>query len=233
MAFQFKQFKIEDDQSTMKVGTDSVLLGAYIQIKDEQHILDIGTGSGVISLMMAQKSTATIDAIDIDLLSIKQTSANFNNSVWPLRLNVIKSSLQDFCESTTQKYDLIVSNPPFFDQSLKPPKQEKRISKHTDLLSFNELAHGIKCLLNPNGNAYLILPPTEAQQFINKARIEGLFCNQKLMIKPTINKSINRVIMKISFYRTNISEKGLTIRDKNLNYTPEYKDLTKDFYLNF
>jgi len=233
MSFQFKQFSVEDDQSAMKVGTDAVLLGSWVQPENEKTILDIGTGSGVIALMMAQKSTAKIDAIDFDKDSILQAERNFQKSQWFSQLKVIHISLQNYTKSVTHKYDLIVSNPPFFDQSLKSHNKEKSISKHTDSLKFNELAHGIKQLLNPTGKAYLILPPVEAAQFLDEARIEGLFCCKKLNIVPIEGKAINRWIFEISSFRTKLIEEELTIRDKNQHYTTKYKELTKDFYIKF
>ena len=233
MSFQFKQFSVEDNQSAMKVGTDAVLLGSWVQLENEKTILDIGTGSGVIALMMAQKSKTQIDAIDFDKASILQAERNFQKSPWFSQLRAIHISLQNYIKSTAHKYDLIVSNPPFFDQSLKSPIKEKNISKHTESLKFNELAQGIRQLLNPTGKAYLILPPVEASQFIDEARIEGLFCRKKLYIIPIEGKPINRWIFEISSFRTKLIEEELTIRDKNQNYTNEYKELTKDFYLIF
>ncbi len=233
MAFQFKQFKVEDDQSAMKVGTDAVLLGAWIETKNAIRILDIGTGSGIIALMMAQKSSAKIEAIDIDPLSIEQASQNFLHSNWASRIKATHISLQAFCKSIVQKYDLIVSNPPFFDQSLKSPIREKNISKHTDSLNFSELAHGIKQSLSPDGKACLILPPIEATQFLNKARIQGLYCNRKMKIIPVVGRECNRWIFEISSIRSENIEEEITIRDKHYNYTREYIHLTKDFYLNF
>jgi tRNA1Val (adenine37-N6)-methyltransferase len=233
MAFQFKQFKVEDDQSAMKVGTDAVLLGALIETKNTIRILEIGTGSGIIALILAQKSSAKIEAIDIDPLSIEQASQNFQHSNWASRLKATHISLQAFCKNTVQKYDLIVSNPPFFDQSLKSPDKSKNISKHTDSLNFSELAHGIKQSLSPDGKACLILPPNEAAQFLNEARIESLFCNKKMKVIPVIGRECNRWIFEISSIRSEIIEEEITIRDKNHNYTQEYIQLTKDFYLNF
>lgn len=233
MAFLFKQFKIEDNQSAMKVGTDAVLLGAWVSSQNAKRILDIGTGSGLIALILAQKSTAKIDAIEIDQASAKQAKHNFEESDWSEQLSIKNISLQNFCKTTSQKYDLIVSNPPFFDQSLKSPKLEKNISKHNDTLKFNELAYGIKKLLNPNGKAAIILPVTEAEKFLDKARIEGLFLNKKLKVIPVVGSKANRWIVEISVGKNEILENTLCIRDENRDYTRAYKNLTKAFYLNF
>ena len=233
MAFQFKQFTVQDDKSAMKVGTDAVLLGACVKTEDKKSILDIGTGSGLIALMMAQKSNAKIVAIDIDQSSCKQAAGNFLNSPWATQLSVEHISLQSFCKNLAQKFDIIVSNPPFFDQSLKPFKKEQNISKHTDSLNFSELAHGIKQCLIPDGKACLILPPIEAAQFLDKARIEGLFCNKKTKVIPVAGRECNRWIFEISSIRSENIEEEITIRDKHHDYTREYIQLTKDFYLNF
>ncbi len=233
MAFQFKQFKIEDNQSAMKVGTDAVLLGSWVNTKHKKSVLDIGTGSGLIALMLAQKSTARIDAIDIHQASINQAIENFRNSPWSSRLKAECISLQEYCKKTSAKYYLIVSNPPFFDQSLKSPSHKKSISKHNDSLKFHELANGIKHLLTLEGSATLILPSTEARLFIDEARIEGLFCNKKTEIIPVEGCESNRWIFEISFNRSKMTEYKLTIRDKNHHFTQEYKALTNAYYLNF
>lgn len=233
MAFQFKQFTVEDRQSAMKVGTDAVLLGSWVEIKNTQQILDIGTGSGLIALMLAQKSNAKIHAIDIDKSSVEQATINFQNSPWASRLNADHISLQEFSKFPKTKYDLIVSNPPFFDRSLKSPNREKSISKHTETLNFNELTNGIKHVLNPGGKACLILPPTEGTQFLDEARIEGLYCNKKLNIIPVVGRECNRWIIELSFVRSKTIARDLCIRDKKHNYTNEYIELTKDFYLHF
>ena len=233
MAFQFKQFKIEDDQSAMKVGTDAVLLGAWVSVQNATQILDIGTGSGLIALMLAQKSKAKIDAIEIDQASAEQAKQNFEESDWSEQLSIENISLQNYCKSATQKYDLIVSNPPFFDQSLKSTRQEKNISKHNDSLKFNELAYGLKKLLSPDGKAAIILPVVEAKHFLDEARMEGLYLNKKLQIIPVIGTEPNRWIVEISAIRSELSEEILSIRDEQRAYTSEYKNLTKDFYFNF
>lgn len=233
MAFQFKQFFVEDSKCSMKVGTDAVILGAWAETSDEKSMLDIGTGSGVIALMMAQKCNANIDAIDFDLKSIEQAASNFKNSSWSKRLHAIHSSLQDYVKNKSKKYNLIISNPPFFENSLKSPIRDKNISKHTDWLKFNELALGIKLLLHPKGSACIILPPNETTLFLSDARVEGMHCNKRLNIIPVIGKECNRVILKISHIRSEIIENELSIRDKNRNFTNEYIELTKDFYLKF
>lgn len=232
MAFRFKQFSIEDDQSSMKVGTDAVLLGAWTNPNQAQRILDIGCGSAVISIMIAQKTNALITGIEIDKESAEQASQNCRSSKWSDRLNIIHSSFQSYCLSP-QKFDLIVSNPPFFNNSLKSPNQSKTNSKHTVLLSFQELLMGTKRLLQEDGVANFILPYSELEFFKTLATIEGLFINRILLIKPKPNKEINRCILSLQHSPSKLVEDLLCIRNSDSSYSDDYKFLTSKFYLNF
>ncbi len=231
MAFQFKQFKVEDDQSAMKVGTDGVLLGAWIETKNARQILDIGTGSGLIALMMAQKSKAQINAIDIDKQSAKQAQSNFQKSPWKAQLNAEHISLQEFCKNATQKYDLIVSNPPFFVNSLKSPSNNKNRSKHTDELTYEELVHGITNFLTSKGRACLILPYAESKLFVNIALVENIYLNKRLKIRPKATKEINRVLMEFSFHKTKLKENEIYLREENNKFSEDYDSLCKNYYL--
>jgi len=231
MSFQFKQFSIEDDQSTMKVGTDAVLLGAWTEIKDANNILEIGTGSGVISLMLAQRSTAQIQAIDIDKNSVDQANNNFQKSKWADQIMAKHYSLNDFCKSESKKYDLIVSNPPFFIDSLKSPYKNKARSKHTGELSYEELVHGIVNLLSPKGKACLILPYTESKHFKDIALIENIHLNKQLKIRPKATKDFNRVLMEFSFYKSELEEKGIYLREESNEFSEAYSNLCKNYYL--
>ncbi len=135
-AFQFKQFELFDDRSTMKIGTDAVLLGAWSNVENASRILDVGTGSGIIALMLAQRSNTLVDAIEIDKNSARQAVDNFKLSVWENKLQVYNTSFQTFAASNTSTYDLIVSNPPFFADALKSDKSHRNLARHTDTLSF-------------------------------------------------------------------------------------------------
>src|SRR5436190_6902240 len=141
--FRFKQFTIHQDKCAMKVGTDSVLLGSWVDTAQATDILDIGTGSGIIALMLAQKSFAQIDAIDVDGNACEQAEENFKSSPWMDRLHVIHQSFQDYATGTEKKYDLIVSNPPYFQDAFKPAEESKLKAKHGDLLCFAELVDGV------------------------------------------------------------------------------------------
>ncbi|MCP4551263.1 MAG: methyltransferase [Bacteroidetes bacterium] len=222
---------MEDEQCAMKVGTDGVLLGAWSKIHDEENILDIGTGSGVIALMIAQKCKANIDAIDIDLKSIEQAVLNFSKAKWSKRLKAIHSTLQNYVKKTTKKYDLIISNPPFFHQSLNSPIQEKNLSKHTNTLSFDSLAYGISQLMKDDGRVHLILPTAEAKLFLHLSLINGLYCTRLTMVRPSPSKPVNRWLIELKKLQENRIEDEIILRDANHNFTDAYIALTKDYYL--
>ncbi len=232
MAFQFKQFSVEDNTSTMKVGTDAVLLGAWTNVQNAKNILEIGTGSGVISIMLAQRSEVKIEAIDIDKNSVDQASDNFKNSPWDKHLSAKHFSLKEFMIENKNRYDLIISNPPFFIDSLKSPNKNKTRSKHTDELSYSDLIRGLIHFLSPQGRACIILPYNESKSFINLARIEKLYLNKQLLIKPKKDKVANRVLMEFSFKKVSLNETKIYLREIDNSFSDEYKNLSKDYYLN-
>ena len=188
-AFRFRQFTIHQDKCAMKVGTDAVLLGSWVDPKNAHQILDIGTGTGLIALMLAQKSSAEIDAIDIDESACQQAKENFRISPWFSRVKIYHHSLQGFSETSEKKYDLIVSNPPYFHHASKPPEEARLNARHNDQLSFSELIAGVKKLLTDNGRFCLILPCKEGTEFIDLAQMSGLFCHEMMRIK-TDRKSV-------------------------------------------
>jgi tRNA1Val (adenine37-N6)-methyltransferase len=231
--FQFKRFSITDARCVMKVGTDAVLLGTLTDVRKALNILDIGTGSGVIAIMLAQRSNAHIDAIDIHQPSCEDALVNFKNSPWPGRLNIHHSSLADFVKATKTKYDLIVSNPPFFDKGLKSPSEEKNIAKHSGTLSFGNLLEGVKYLLDPIGYFSLILPYSERNNFISIALSHNLFLNREIPILPKAKKPANRMVLEFSNLKPEkIHYSELPIRDSSGSFHEKYVLLTNDFYLN-
>lgn len=233
--FQFKQFKIKQDKCAMKVGTDAVLLGAWIKTGEAKHILDVGTGTGIIALMLAQKSNALIDAIDIDRNAVEQAQENVANSPFKENVSVFHKSLQSFSNEIKRKYDLIVSNPPYFVDSSKAPDETRNFARHTDELSFDDLLDGVKKLLEPNGSFCLILPFKEGSVFIEKARHAGLFCNHITRVKTRKDKEEpKRLLFCFSFKEKEMMEDEIVIElNERHQYTPEYIELTKDYYLNF
>lgn len=232
--FQFKQFNVHDENSAMKVGTDAVLLGAWINPTNQKSILDIGTGSGIIALMMAQTSDVQIEAIDIDFNSIQEAKMNFKNSPWSDNLVAIHSSLTDYVKQSKKKYDLILSNPPYFNNSLKSPSDSKNLSKHTSTLTHEELLSGVKKLISPDGIFVVIIPFDLMDSFKDIALIEGLYCNKKLIIYPIPKKPANRILMQFGLSRPNyLIEDKLIIREDSGHFSKQYKILTRDFYLDF
>lgn len=234
-SFAFKQFIIKQDKCAMKVGTDAVLLGAWIFPNGSKQILDIGTGTGVISLMLAQKTDAHIDAIDIDTNAFNQATQNASESKFSSQISVIHSSLQEYSKMANKKYNLIVTNPPYFEQSLKSSDEQRSFARHADVLPFEELIDGVIKLLDPKGKFCLILPTLEAEKFRALAQKRGLFLSKLLRVKSKVNKDIDkRHLMQFEFTPTEFSEKTIAIElDERHQYTDDYKQLTKDYYLNF
>lgn len=233
--FEFKQFRIKQDKCAMRVSTDAVLLGAWVVPNGSKTILDIGTGTGVIALMLAQKSSATIIAIDIDKESTEQARDNANNSPFRNNVTVYHQSFQDLSLQYSDKFDLIVTNPPYFIDSLKNSSDTRTHARHTDSLSFSDLLCGVKKLLSEKGKFCLILPTKEAALFRDLAQSKGLYLSKLLRIRTRLEKDTEkRHLMQFEFKETEFSEATLVIEaDSHRNYTAEYKDLTKDYYLNF
>lgn len=230
-AFQFKQFKVYHHQSTLKVGTDAILLGAWADINNTEKILEIGSGCGVISLMLAQRTNAFIDAIDIDKKSCEEAIRNVEISPWQNQIKISNISFQNYYKTTEYQYDLIISNPPFFSNSLKSSDINKNLAKHNDNLSFDELAKGIYKLLKNKGKAYIILPVNEAERFKLEASKQHLHCQKEIEIYTSVKKPISRLLMQFGKDIKFFTKEKLRIMDGNQNYTPDFKNLTKDYYL--
>ena len=236
ISFAFKKFNIKQDKCAMKVGTDAVLLGAWVNPIDSKKILDIGTGTGIISLMLAQKTNADITAIDIDRESTEQAMTNVAESAFKDHIHVRHMSFQELTKSSAQKFDLIVTNPPYFIDSLKNQAESSRkTARHADLLPFEDLIGGVKKLLDEKGKFCLILPKNEAAIFRKMAELKGLYLSKLLRIRTRLEKdSEKRHIMQFEFKESEFSESTLVIEeDSHRNYTKEYKELTKDYYLHF
>lgn len=230
-SFAFKQFTIVQDQCAMKVGTDGVLLGAWATPKSGL-VLDIGTGTGLIALMLAQRiKNAQIDAIEIEENAVLEAQQNVVNSKWNDRIKIIPSSLQSYFPNL--QYDLIVSNPPFFTNAFQPKKTDRATARHTNNLTFDELILNAFRLLKTNGIFALVLPINEAVQFIEKAQLHHFFLRRKCEVKPNLLKAPKRVLLE--FVKTKpikIIEENLTIEtNKRHHYTTEYEELTSSFYL--
>lgn len=234
-SFAFKQFIVKQDRCAMKVGTDAVLLGAWVLPNGSKHILDIGTGTGVIALMLAQKTQAHIDAIDIDEEAFLQAKQNALDSKYSSQITVTQTSLQHYSKESTQKYNLIVTNPPYFEQSLKSSDEQRSHARHADVLPFEELLDGVLKLLDEKGKFCLILPTLEAIKFRALAEKRGLHLSKLLRVKSRIDKDTDkRHLMQFEVKPTEFSEKTIAIElEERHQYTDDYKDLTKDYYINF
>ena len=232
--FIFKQFSVTDKNSAMKVGTDAVLLGSWVDINKRINIFDIGTGSGVIALMLAQRSEAEITGIDIHFASVEEAKINFAQSKWKSRLKVIHSSFQEYAANCSESYDLIVSNPPFFTNSLRSPEELKNISKHNDRLPYSDLISGIIQLLTKTGKYCLIVPANDAPLLIELSNQNGLYCVRQLTVYPKQSKPASRKIIEFGTSKPEtIIKEEVIIRNVDNSYTADYMKLTKDFYLNF
>lgn len=231
MAFRFKQFSVDDSACAMKVGTDSVLLGSWASLDDATAILDIGTGSGLLALMAAQRSSATITAIDIDAQACHQATANFLNSPWSGRIICHNTGLENF-RIGNKHFDHIITNPPFFINSLKSPEKDRNTARHTDSLPAETLMKQSASMLAPAGKLSLIFPLQDKQNIINLSIDNSLHLSRYTEIIPKQGKEPNRVLMEFSRYQVNeVMSSTIVIRDANSRYTPEYISLTEPFYL--
>jgi tRNA1Val (adenine37-N6)-methyltransferase len=232
--FKFKQFTIIQEKSAMKVGTDGVLLGAWTSCENAKTILDIGTGTGLIALMLAQKSEAQITAIEIDAYATEEAKQNAENSPWRNRISVINVPLQEFTNKYTGKYDLIVSNPPFFSKSKKAENEARTLARHNDNLSLTDLISCTDLLLNELGAFNVIIPADIVAIFIAEAKKKHLFCIQKLWIKPTPEIDAKRALLAFSRVEGECKESTMVLEmNGRHNYSYEYKNLTQRYYLNF
>jgi len=231
--FSFKQFTINQDKAAFKVGTDGVLLGASADVSGVKRILDIGSGTGLIAIMLAQRCDAEIVAIEPDPDSYNQTCENVDRCRWNNRIKVVQSDLNNFNKSK-EKFDLIVTNPPYFTDSLKSPDPRKSAARHNDSLAIHEILRVVPNLLEKEGRLQIILPWVEGNVFIAEAQGFGLYCNNILKIRPLPNSEVRRMILTFSRHRLMVTERFLTIeRGKRHDFTEEYINLTKDFYLKF
>jgi tRNA1Val (adenine37-N6)-methyltransferase len=233
--FAFKQFTIRQDKCAMKVGTDAVLLGAWVKTAAAQHILDIGTGTGVIALMLAQRTKALIDGIDLDETACAQAEENILLSPWKERVRIFHHSIQEFSEETKNRYDLIVSNPPYFLDSSKASGIERTTARHADLLPYSELLESVIRVLDKKGRFCVILPVKEAAILCELAKERGLHLSKLLRVRTRIDKETEkRHLMQFEFSPSSFSEESIAIEtNERHDYTPEYIELTREYYLAF
>jgi len=230
--FQFKQFAVFHDKCAMKVTTDGVLLGAWAETGNIARALDAGTGTGLIALMIAQRSEALIDAVEIDPPAALQARENAARSPWKDRIRVHCDSFQHFTSVSQIKYDLIVSNPPYFRNALKPENKRRSAARHELRLSHEELLMGAASLLAPQGKLCVILPYGEKENFSELASIYRLYCHRINAVKATHGAGFSRVLLSFDPAPAGGIEKSeLTIHQADGTFSPEYANLTRDFYL--
>lgn len=230
--FQFKQFRVNQDQCAMKVGTLACIFGASIKADHPKKILDIGTGTGLLSLMAAQRfKEAVIEAVEIDESAFKQAKNNFKISPWSTRLHIQHG---DFLKTTyLNKFNLILSNPPFFDNHLKSPDLQINLARHTDQLPLNLLIENVKGLLEKDGFFAILLPEMEMTSFIEVAEKYKLFPCFQLNILNFQDQPPKAIVCQFTFRASPFLERDLIIRKSNHEYSEEYMALLKDFYLQF
>jgi tRNA1Val (adenine37-N6)-methyltransferase len=232
--FQFKQFSVQQNKTAMKVGTDGVLLGAWAPINHNPFsILDIGAGTGIIALMLAQRTNAEqIDALEIDEDAYEQAVGNFENSPWSDRLFCFHAGLDEFIDEPEDEYDLIVSNPPFYAENYKTQNEQRDLSRFQDAMPFEELIEAADLLLSENGIFAVIIPFKEEENFIALAKEWELYPLKITRVKGNLISPVKRSLL--AFSRNQIPEIAideLIIEIDRHVYTPEYIELTKDFYL--
>ena len=230
--FKFKQFTIYQEEAAFKVTTDSVLLGAWADIQNAGRIIDIGTGTGLLALMAAQRSNAVISAVEPDSRSFNQALSNIKASKWSSRISLFNCQVQDYTPEKGLLFDAIITNPPFFSQSLLNPDIRKANARHALTLTHEELISASMRLLAGTGILYLILPTEEGHIFIQKAGLKGLFCNRILKVKPAPSQNPERVLLAMSRCVTGIEDETIVIEQNGRHgYSEEYVALTRDFYL--
>ncbi len=228
--FRFQQFTVFHDKCAMKVGTDGTVLGAWVDVRDSKTALDVGTGTGLITLMMAQKNPdLMIDAIDIESSAIEQAKININQSPFSERIELKETALQEL--EVQKEYDLIVSNPPFFTETLKSPDSKRAIARHADSLSAEELIHFSAKTLTATGRLSVIYPHEYKEMLIETGAKYQLHPSRITCLYPTPNSSPKRVLLEFSRTVKNIQEEKLIIELERHVYSDEFKGLVKDFYL--
>lgn len=231
--FRFKAFEVYHDRCAMKIGTAGVLLGSWVEVSSNPFsVLDIGAGTGVLALMMAQRTSAqVIDAMEIEPDAYEQCVENFERSPWNDRLFCYHADFTEFAEEIDDQYELIISNPPFFTEATASSDLKRDQARRSASLPFSDLLLGVSKLLSSQGQFNTIVPYKEHHNFITLAKDLGLFPCRMTFVKGTPDSDIKMVLLAFSFAETTIRINELTIELKRHQYTEDYINLTKDFYL--
>ena len=227
--FKFKEFKIIQEKSAMKVGTDGVLLGSWVSCENFKNILDIGCGTGLITLMLAQRNAkSNVIGLEIDKIASQEAQLNITNSDWKERIKIQNTSLQKF--NTKTQFDLIVSNPPFYAKNISQKRRD--IARRSNKLSFEELIKNTTGLLAEKGTFSVIIPKDSEGYFCKIAASNKLYINRVYYIKGNERSEVKRVMLEFSFIKSEVITEQLTIEKSRHEYTDKYIQLCKDFYLN-
>lgn len=228
--FQFKKFVVYHDRCAMKVGTDGVLLGAWARVCEAKHVLDIGTGTGLIALMAAQRNAdAAITAVELEKEAASQAMENVQRSPWKERIQVVCADIRTFAPSA--RYDVILSNPPYFEGSLKCPQGERAKARHTDALGYEELLQRVSLLLDEDGEFSVVIPADAVSRLIALAASKGLFLSRKTWVRTLPHLKPKRALLAFRKCMNDVDENTLTIETEHHVYTEDYRALTTDFYL--
>ncbi len=231
--FRFKQFSLNQDRCAMKIGTDGILLGAWANVETAKTALDIGAGTGLIAIMLAQRSAdLQIDAVEIDAEAALQAAENMAASPWAERLQVFTQSIQDFARENSQQYDLIVSNPPFFSGGTLSYSQDQNSVRHTIKLPHNEMLAAVRSLLRPDGKFAVVLPYMEGLRLIELAKNMQLNCTAQCEIRTKPNKPVERLLLQFEKTSKPLVKTELAVQGEGHNeWTEEFRELTGMFYL--
>ena len=231
--FHFKQFSLNHHNSTMKVGTDAILLAIWCNVENAKFILDIGTGSGVIALLMAARSKAMVDAIEIDEQSVIEARDNFSKSPFAGQLYIYKDDFNSFAKVTKQKYDIIISNPPFFSNDLLPDNPLRKAARHIDELNHDKLCYGVSQLLSKDGRFCLVLPENQSHNFIKTAKNHNLYLFRQQLVYPVPNSKPNRINMEFSCKKASkVITYNIILREEGGKHTDQYKDFMRSYLVN-
>jgi len=235
--FQFKQFIVHQEHTAMKVCTDACLFGAWaaadVQIQTAKNILDIGSGTGLLSLMLAQQSAAHITAIEIEAGAFEQTKANFDLSPWKNRLDAIHSSIQDYASNNKQNlFDCIITNPPFYEGDLNSPDNAKNLASHSTALSWDNLAKSVASLFQGNGTWYVLVPTLKAYTMQKIASNYGLYLSEEcLMYNDAKHLPIRAMLKFVKQKEASIQRNKIVIKNADQSYTTEFTNYLKEYYL--
>ena len=231
--FKFKQFTVKQDRCAMKIGTDGVLLGAWTSVKHNPFsVLDIGSGTGILSLMIAQRSHAEqIEAIEIDDDAYEQCSENFENSPWNDRLFCYHASLLEFVEEVEDAFDLIICNPPFYSEDYKTENKSRDLARFNDAMPFKHIIYAVAHLLAEDGLFSIVIPRKEEDDFVALANTVGLYPQRILHVRGNPDTEVKRSLIEFSYTENEVETSELIIETERHNYTKDYINLTKDFYL--